>query len=257
MLIDNSFQLNYAYERHVKHRIQLLFIKANVSFSIINNNISSLHTLVSHYVMTFLLWSYLINVPAIVMTNSGWNKKKCQRYELYGETQTVVAIITFWMTFFATNSWSVTWLWLFRSVIITMVMGDISTLIITVVYVSWFELRFSHECWWLKQWHLAGLFTGRKNHDYTCTDIKLRLSVRVSRWTQAFACHDAHSLSISNEHQATTDVFIVFFGEHPVMLMTFCSTATYIHCTTIHSADMFKFDFVLSSKHCFHYPFFC
>ena len=38
------------------------------------------------------------------------------------------------------------------------------------------------------------------------------------------AFHDPLSLSISNEHQATTDMYIVFVGKHPVMLMTFCST---------------------------------
>ena len=37
-------------------------------------------------------------------------------------------------------------------------------------------------------------------------------------------CHDALSLSISNEHQATRDIFMVFFNEHLVMLLTLCST---------------------------------
>ena len=40
----------------------------------------------------------------------------------------------------------------------------VSSLIISVVYVIWFQLRFSHECWWLKQWHLAALFTARKKN---------------------------------------------------------------------------------------------
>ena len=53
------------------------------------------------------------------------------------------------------------------------------------VYVSWFELRFSHECCWLKQWHLAALFDtcfdpARKSHDYDCDGIKLSLRVRAS-----------------------------------------------------------------------------
>ena len=34
-------------------------------------------------------------------------------------------------------------------------------------------------------------------------------------------CHDALSLSITNEHQAATDMFIVSVGEYLVMLMTF------------------------------------
>ena len=39
------------------------------------------------------------------------------------------------------------------------------------------------------------------------------------------ACYDALSLIISNEHHATTAMFIVFVDELFVMLMTFCSTA--------------------------------
>ena len=85
----------------------------------------------------------------------------------------------------------------------------VSPLIISAVYVSWFEFRFSHECCWLKQRHLAALFTARKSHDCVYDGIKLSLSVRVSRWTQvAFGMY-----------QATT----IFVGEHHVMLMTFCS----------------------------------
>ena len=54
----------------------------------------------------------------------------------------------------------------------------------SAVYVICFELPFSHECWWLKQWHLIALFTARKkNHDYACVGIKLSLSVRVSGLT--------------------------------------------------------------------------
>ena len=40
------------------------------------------------------------------------------------------------------------------------------------------------------------------------------------------ACHDALSLSIRNEHQNTTDKFIVFGGDYHVILMTFCSTGS-------------------------------
>ena len=71
----------------------------------------------------------------------------------------------------------------------------VSSLIITVAYVIWFELRFSHECWWLKQWHLAALFTARKNHDNACAGIKLSLSVRLSRWTQEFTCRVQHVMA--------------------------------------------------------------
>ena len=38
------------------------------------------------------------------------------------------------------------------------------------------------------------------------------------------ACHYALSLSISNEHHATTDMLIVFVGEHLGMLMKFSGT---------------------------------
>ena len=47
----------------------------------------------------------------------------------------------------------------------------VSPLIISVVYVIWFGLRFSHEFWWLKQWHLAALLTARKKQDYACAGI--------------------------------------------------------------------------------------
>ena len=64
----------------------------------------------------------------------------------------------------------------------------VSPLIISVVYVSWFELRFSHECWWLKQWHLAALFRARKRKScYACAGIKLSLSVIETGLTQALA----------------------------------------------------------------------
>ena len=43
--------------------------------------------------------------------------------------------------------------------------------------------------------------------------IALDSSIRMSR----SACHDALSLSISNEHQATTDMFIVFVGDRKRM----------------------------------------
>ena len=55
----------------------------------------------------------------------------------------------------------------------------VSPLIISVVYVSWFELRFNHECWW-------------HSHDYACGGIKLSMSVTFSRLIQALACHYRH-----------------------------------------------------------------
>ena len=79
------------------------------------------------------------------------------------ETQTVGATITCLVTFCATNSWSVIWSWHFLSVIINVTKhvidpptGWVSSLNWVM---SWFKLSFSHECWWLKQWHLAALFT--------------------------------------------------------------------------------------------------
>ena len=57
--------------------------------------------------------------------------------------------------------------------------AKILPVIIAAVYVIWFELCFSHEWWWLKQWQLDTLFIARKSHDYACDGINLSLSVRV------------------------------------------------------------------------------
>ena len=66
----------------------------------------------------------------------------------------------------------------------------VSPLIISVVYVSWFELRFSHEFWW----HLVALFTARKNHDFGCVGIKLSLSV-IWLIVINFACRVWHAMT--------------------------------------------------------------
>ena len=181
-----------------------------------------------------------------------------------GDTQTVGATVTCYVTFCTTNSWSVTWSRHFLSVIITIVMGDIwyvlvvpsnknehafslkcfivlpngqskqtdspknylivtgrkchvqvsdkelsatkhvikhvidpptvwaSSLTISAVYLNWFEVRFSHECWWLK--HLVALFIARKRlclrrfkAQFISQSIALDSSIRMSR----SACHDA------------------------------------------------------------------
>ena len=66
----------------------------------------------------------------------------------------------------------------------------------------------------------------KKNHDYACAGTELSLSVALNSriHTSCSACHDALLVTISNEHQATVDMFIVFVGENLMILMTFCST---------------------------------
>ena len=75
----------------------------------------------------------------------------------------------------------------------------------------------------------SSLFTARKSHDYVCYAVNLSLLVRVSRWTEAFACRVRHVMThfywlSAISHQATTDMFIVFGGDYHVMLVTFGST---------------------------------
>ena len=54
------------------------------------------------------------------------------------------------------------------------------------------------------------------------------------------ACHDALLLSICNEHQVTTDMFTVFFGENLAMLIAFGNTAYNWIFKRIKATDSFK-----------------
>ena len=63
----------------------------------------------------------------------------------------------------------------------------------------------------------------QKKHDYACAGIKLSQSIALDSriHMSCSACHDALLLTISNEHQATTDMFIVFVGDFAALSQCF------------------------------------
>ena len=130
------------------------------------------------------------------MTNSGWNKI------MSDSTQTIGVSITCLVTFCATNSRSVTWSRYFQSVIQVSAQELGTKQNVTKHATNCFSLILDHlscvceliwasfHSWVIVTWAvvLGNTIYSQKNQYYACAGIKLSLSVRVSRWTQAFAC---------------------------------------------------------------------
>ena len=71
---------------------------------------------------------------------------------------------------------------------------------------------------------VAALFTARKIMIMIAPALSSVCQLKYWTRTLRSTCHDTFSLGIKNEHQATTDMLIVFGGDYHMILMIFFST---------------------------------